>query len=142
MKKRFFLPAVLLAFLCACSATTSNVGIGELAYTPEGNYSFSQYVLINNQELARNLQIVDITGRRLNDLFQAQVQVMNKNDRNYNFEYRFQWFDNNGFEIGSVKEHWTPVLVYGQEVKTIVATAPNPEAVKFRVNLREAHPIR
>ncbi len=129
-------------FLLGCSASTSNVGIGELNYTPEGDYSFSHYVLINNQELSRHLQIVDIKGRKESNLMQAQIQVMNKFDRDYNFEYRFQWFDDKGFEIRSVKEHWTPVLIYGQEVKTLVGTAPNPGAVKFRINIRAAHPVR
>lgn len=145
MKHQRILPVALvvcLAFLFACSASTSNVGIGELVPTPEGNHAFNQYVLINNQELSRHLQIVDIKGRMVNDLMQAQIQVMNKFDRDYNFEYQFQWFDNKGFEIGSIKEHWTPVLIYGQEVKTMVGMAPNPQAVKFRINIRAAHPIR
>ena len=137
-----FVGIVCLAFLFACSASTSNVGIGELVLTPEGNYSFSQYVLINNQELSRHLQIVDIKGGMENNLMKAQIQVMNKFDRDYNFEYQFQWFDSKGFEISSIKEHWTPVLIYGQEVKTLVGIAPNPEAVKFRINIRASHPVR
>ena len=141
---KFFSLILILctALFLGCSASTSNVGIGELAYTPEGNYSFSHYVLINNQELSRHLQIVDINGRMVDNLMQAQIQIMNKFDRDYNFEYRFQWFDSKGFEIGSIKEHWTPVLIYGQEVKSLVGVAPNPEAVKFRINIRAAHPIR
>jgi uncharacterized protein YcfL len=145
MKRYKFFSLIFIAcaaFFIGCSASTSNVGIGELAYTPEGNYSFNHYVLINNQELSRRLQIVDLKGRKENNLLQAQIQVMNKFDRDYNFEYRFQWFDDKGFEIKSVKEHWTPVLIYGQEVKTLVGTAPNPDAVKFRINIRAAHPVR
>ena len=144
--KRFIIFSVGLlfcaAFLFSCSVSTSNVGIGEMIPTPEGNYAFNQYVLINNQELARHLQIVDVKGRMVNNIMQGQVQVMNKFDRDYKFEYKFQWFDGNGFEIRSVKEHWSPVLIYGQEVKTLVGTAPNPEAVKFRLNVRAAHPVR
>ena len=66
---------IFAAFLFGCSASTSNVGIGELVLTPEGNYSFSHYVLINNQELSRHLQIVDLKGRMENNLMQAQIQV-------------------------------------------------------------------
>ncbi|MGA1790553.1 MAG: YcfL family protein [bacterium] len=145
MKHQRILPVVLvvcLAFVFSCYASTSKVGNRELFAAPGGNHAFNQYVLINNQELSRHLQIVDIKGRMVNDLMQAQIQVMNKFDRDYNFEYQFQWFDNKGFEIGSIKEHWTPVLIYGQEVKTLVGMAPNPQAVKFRINIRAAHPIR
>ena len=142
--RKIFRISYVLCFVClmACASSTSNVGVGEFVFTPDGNYSFSNYVLINNQELSRYIQIVDIKGRIVNDLMQAQIEVLNKYDRDYNFEYRFQWYDDKGFEMRSVKEHWIPVLIYGQEAKTLVGIAPNPESVKFRVNIRSAHPVR
>ena len=139
--KKSSIIVVIFLFL-GCTSSVSNVGIGQQTPTGEGDFALSKYVIINNQTLSRRFQIVDIDSRMVNNLMQAQVQIINKYDTDLRFEYKFQWFDNEGFEIAASNEHWTPVLVYGQEVKTLVGLAPKSSATKFKIHIRKEKSIR
>lgn len=130
-----------LTCLFACATSSSDIGIGELVLTPEGDYSMVSNVVLNNPELSGHIQIVDINARMKTDIMEAMVSVINKYDSDYNFEYRYQWFDKDGFEIRSVKEHWRPVLISGKETKVLPGVAPSPEARKFKINIRASHPV-
>ena len=136
--KKIFWFIALSVLVTSCAAnTSSNVGGGQALPQAGGNYAFSNYVLINNRALLRDLQITDIKSKMVDDVMQAQVQVFNKTSRNFSFDYSFNWFDSAGFEIPSVAEHWTPVVINGNEVKTLNGVAPTPDAHQFKVRIRK-----
>ncbi len=118
--------------------TSSNIGGGQALPQKGGDYAYSNYVLINNRALLRDLQITDIKSRMVNGLMQVQVQVLNKSSRNFSFDYSFSWFDAEGFQVFGVGGHWTPVQVTGNEVKSLIGVAPKPEAQQFRVKIRKS----
>ena len=126
-------------FLLSCApVTSSNIGGGQALPREGGDYAYSNYVLINNRALLRDLQITDIKSRMVNGLMEVQVQVLNKSSRNFSFDYSFNWFDNDGFQVFGVDGHWTPVQVTGNEVKSLIGVAPKPEAQQFKVRIRKA----
>ncbi len=126
---------VLFFFISACAPTTSsNIGGGQAL----GNYAFSNYVLINNRALLRNLQITDIKSKMENELLKVQVQVINKTSKNFSFDYSFNWFDANGFQIAGLGEHWTPVIINGNEVKNLIGVGPTSEVRQFKVRIRKS----
>jgi len=135
------LSLIVLIFL-GCTSSVSNVGIGQRSPESQGDYVLGEYIIINNQTLARRLQIIDIDSRIVNQLMQAHVKIMNKYNTDARFEYQFQWFDSKGFEVATVDTYWHPVLIYGQEVKTLVGLAPNPSAAKFKIHIRKEKPIQ
>ena len=53
--------------------TSSNIGGGQALPQKVGDYAYSNYVLINNRALLRDLQITDIKSRMVNGLMQVQV---------------------------------------------------------------------
>ena len=134
--------SIILLVFWGCTSSVSNVGIGQMPSKDHGDHALSKYVIINNQTLARRLQIVDIDSRIVNQLMQAQVQIMNKYNTDAHFEYKFQWFDSKGFEVSNIDDHWTPVLIYGQEVKTLIGLSPDQSASKFKIHIRKEKPIR
>lgn len=140
MLKKLFLFTTCCILISSCSpVTSSNVGVGQALPQGEGgNYAFSNFVLINNKALLRDLQITDIKSKMVNDLLQAQVQVLNKTSRTFSFDYSFTWFDASGFQVTGVGEHWSPVVINGNEVKSLNGVAPTPEANQFKVQIRKS----
>ncbi|MCL6582952.1 MAG: YcfL family protein [bacterium] len=139
MVKKLLLFTVWCLFISACApVTSSNVGSGQALPQGGGNYAFSNFVLINNKALLRDLQITDIKSKMVNNLMQVQVQVLNKTSRTFPFEYSFTWFDASGFQVVGVGEHWTPVIINGNEVKSLNGVAPTGEATQFKVQIRKA----
>ena len=138
VKKLLYLIACGILISSCAPVTSSNIGGGQALPQGKGDYAFSNYVLINNRALLRDLQITDIKSRMVNDLMQVQVQVLNKSSRNFSFDYSFRWFDTQGFQVEGVGEHWSLVVINGNEVKSIIGVAPNPEAQQFKVSIRKS----
>lgn len=132
------LVSIGMLFTGCAANTSSNVGGGQALQQPSGDYAFSNYVLINNRALLRDLQITDIQSKMANDLMQVQVQVLNKTSRNFSFDYSFLWFDGAGFQLEGVGEHWTPVVINGNEVKSLNGVAPTKEVRQFKIRIRES----
>jgi uncharacterized protein YcfL len=130
--------ACCILFSACAPVTSGNVGGGQALPKGGGDYAFSNFVLINNKALLRDLQITDIKSKMANDLMQVQVQVLNKTSRTFTFEYSFNWFDASGFSVVGVGEHWTPVVINGNEVKSLNGVAPTPDASQFKIQIRKS----
>ncbi|MDT8407867.1 MAG: YcfL family protein [Methylococcales bacterium] len=68
-------------------------------------------------------------------LLNVQVEVVNVDIDNQQLYYRFKWLDAQGFTIGG-EEPWKPVLIYGQQRKTLQAIAPGEAVADFRLILQ------
>ncbi|MBN1553065.1 YcfL family protein [bacterium] len=129
--------SVLMVLATGCVRRTSGVqGSASSSVSPSGQVAYSNYVIINNQELSRGIQIVDLKSRYVYDMLQANVIIVNKYNKTLNIQYKFSWFDEAGMEIDVDSSAWTPVILYGNETKTLQGTAPNPSAVEFKINIR------
>ncbi|MEW6380957.1 MAG: DUF1425 domain-containing protein [bacterium] len=137
-KKLLLFVACCLVFSACSRVTSSNVGGGQAMPQGGGSYAFSNFVIINNKALLRDLQITDIKSRMVDNLMQVQVQVLNKTSRTFSFDYSFSWFDASGFQVVGVGEHWTPVVINGNEVKSLNGVAPTPQASQFKVQIRKS----
>lgn len=132
---------VIIAFLAVaitgCLRTTSGLeGASAESRLPDGQAQYSKYVIINNTRLARGLQIVDLRSDYVGDLLRGTVSLVSKYPRTLKAQYSFSWYDATGREIQPGTEPWTPLVLYGNESKTIVAVAPTSEAREFRVRFR------
>ncbi|MEW5800758.1 MAG: YcfL family protein [bacterium] len=137
-KKLLLLAAACCILVSSCApVTSSNVGGGQALPQGGGDYAFSNFVLINNKALLRDLQITDIRQKMVNDLMQVQVQVLNKTSRTFSIQYSFSWFDASGFQVVGVGEHWIPAVMNGNEVKSLNGVAPTPEATQFKIQIRK-----
>ena len=123
--------------IAGCVRTTSGLeGASAEVKTPDGNAQYSKYVIINNQRLARGLQIVDLRSDYVGDLLRGTVSLVSKYSRTLKAQYLFSWYDATGHEIRPGTGAWAPLELYGNESKTIMAVAPTSEAREFRVRLR------
>ncbi|HEY0663570.1 MAG TPA: DUF1425 domain-containing protein, partial [Thiobacillaceae bacterium] len=67
----------------------------------------------------------------------ASVELRNDSNFNYNFEYRFKWFDGAGVEINPEGSAWIPVAIMANETKSVQSLAPNPSGTTFKLFLQE-----
>lgn len=95
---------------------------------------------VSNPRLQKRIEIVSADSRRVtNDLMEARVTLKNWSKKNRSFEYRFQWFDANDFEVSN--SAWTPSLINAREEKSLQATAPSSQALTFKLQVRPSQPV-
>lgn len=134
----FYLAAMISA---GCSdITTSNVAVGEIYEDEEGEVLQKDYV-IKDKTLAKEIEVLDVKARYVGDFLQGLAIVRNRRKYTVEFEYRFEWFDAEGFPIEANVVHWKPDLLYGRESKWLKALCPKPDATGFKVMIREPNPV-
>lgn len=136
------LVAVGLVFFCAaCAKTTvSNVAVGQIEEGAEGQVLKREF-FIKDKNLAKEIQVVDIKARFQGDFLEGQAVLTNRENFTVPFEYKFEWFDGEGFPIETPVVHWAPELLYGKETKWIKALCPVPNAKGFKVLIRQPNPV-
>lgn len=138
MKKRVMC-LIVLALLCVSCAGSApnilNVQVGPMGIR-------NQNVEVNDKFLKRNLSFGDVSLRPLgqgND-FEAQVMLKNESKRDLSFEYRFMWYDAEGYELSSLTA-WIPVRLGAKEPKGFRSPSPGPNAASFKFMVRKPHPL-
>jgi uncharacterized protein YcfL len=126
----------ILVTLSGCSTTAGVEARGKTGWDDEGKRVLEKRVTYESGSLEGDLQIVDLKSAMVNDIMRAQATLRSRDRDTLPFEYRFEWFDANGFEVGT-KEAWKPLLLSGKETKNIQSTAPDPRAREFVLKLRE-----
>lgn len=72
------------------------------------------------------------------DLVKVQVDVYNSRSTTEHFNYKFEWFDDQGMIVDSPMSIWQPRTIQGKETLSLTAVAPNPRARDFRLKLQES----
>lgn len=121
----------LLAALGACSAGMVSEG------KETGPGEFKSRLEVDNPALYARLSIKDVKMRRLGDLLNVQVTLHHVSYFERKYQYRFKWFDADGFEVSAESTAWQPVQLHGKQDYTVEGTAPTPAADKFRIVFRE-----
>jgi uncharacterized protein YcfL len=122
--KKWLILFIFSVFLIGCAESVSN----ETVSNPDRN-------IIKNNYLAQKIEILDHHKRYTNGLLEVMVRIHNKTDKVQEAEYRFVWFDKDGFSIG--KEPWQPITLNGFETTEISSIAHNPNAVDFKFEIRK-----
>ena len=64
--------------------------------------------------------------------------MQNLTQESYDLEYRFEWADDDGFEVEALNV-WTPFTLTPSLIKRIRNTAPAPEATRITFTVRFPH---
>lgn len=135
------LVCLVAALPTACTKrTASNVAVGEIVEGEEGDTLHKDYI-IKDKPLAQKIEVLDVKARYIGDLLQGQAVIRNRKKQTTRFEYKFEWYDEDGFPVESNISLWKPDLLYGQETKWIHATCPRQNAKGFKVMIREPNPV-
>ncbi len=127
------LAAALLATGCATSVNT--VSRAQPQATP--NYVADQRV-ITDSTLGRKVGIVSVNDAKVSgNLLKVQVTLENKSSKPQAFTYKFDWVGQDGMELSGPAGGWKQIQLEGREVRAVSAIATSPNAVDFRMKLRE-----
>lgn len=139
MRRRRSLQLAATALLCgaltACTAASNTLEVTTEKRPPSGPAT-SEYVNIGSASLAREITYGDVITRREGLLLHAQVVLKNTTKHKVNFEYRWEWTDAEGFQLGDTLSAWQPAVINGQEQKLITGVGPGPAAANFRLYIR------
>lgn len=136
------LPVLCLGLLIqgCSSATISNVAIGDVKIGNEGEILKKDYI-IKDRSLAKEIEVLDVKARYVGDFLEGQAILNNKKKTTFEFEYKFEWYDSEGYPIESNVTLWTPDLLYGKEQIWIKALCPKPGATGFKILVRAPNPV-
>ncbi len=129
---------LLVTMVFACAGTAPNI----LSVQAGPSGVSSKQLEINDRFIERNVSFGDISIRPLDTagLYETQVILANESDRDVAFEYRFAWYDAQGFELSQVTS-WLPAVLGAKEAKGFRSTTPGAGAVSFKLMVRKPHPV-
>jgi uncharacterized protein YcfL len=128
--KNVFAGIATVLILTACSSGT--VG----GASPDGdNYATS--IDYNSTMLAMRVKVSDLRTRRADNLLQVGVDLHNHWDSTLDFQYKFKFFDKDGFEVSPDSRSWIPITITGNETAQVQAVSPNPTATTFKIYVQD-----
>lgn len=94
--------------------------------------------------LPGGMAVVDVaTNVNKIDVFSVQIVALApeaswfESDEAAVYNYRFRWFDEQGFEVESAAAVWREKIVYPGERAVFTGVAPSPAAADFLFDIRE-----
>ncbi len=129
----------LVAAFCfgGCSTTGGIEAIGKTTWNQEGAPELSKNVVIKNSNLAGDIEVTDIKSAMVGGLMKAQASLRSKSSEQVQIQYKFDWYDVHGMELGAGSGAWKPFLLSSKQNKTIQGVAPDPRAKEFKLEIRE-----
>ncbi|AJD46603.1 hypothetical protein S7S_00895 [Isoalcanivorax pacificus W11-5] len=82
-------------------------------------------------------ELLEVNRATSGDIVRAQVHLRNKSSFSVDYQYKFRWYDRNGFEIAPEGEPWRPQRASGKAEVRLQAVAPNAAVARFELWLRE-----
>jgi uncharacterized protein YcfL len=79
-----------------------------------------------------------VAVRQEGRLTHAQVELLNDSTRDVSIEYRWEWTDSEGFQLGDTLASWQPAVVAGHARLLLNNAGPGPRASTFRLYIRAA----
>ncbi|MGB0894830.1 MAG: YcfL family protein [Parashewanella sp.] len=103
------------------------------------NLSSSGETRIDDRNVARDVMVAQQRIRLVGSLLQGSAIITSQYEKDQVVEYRFTWFDAQGFAVDADSQSWTPVELHGKQRVQVISVAPNPQAIKFNVYVRKSH---
>ena len=114
-----------ILWLSGCRSTVNTV-----EYVPS---SLGNRILITDTALAKSVHLVAIDENGQNPL-KVQVKLENTTNSVKHFNYKFEWFDENGTFL-TQSALWRPCQIEGRETICLTAVAPTNKATNFKLKL-------
>jgi uncharacterized protein YcfL len=124
-----------LATLAALALVSCATVREPVAMTAETGPDDSLHLAVHDPSIAKRIALGNVFTDMESGLLRARVTLANKGKRDLPVEYQFQWIDAAGDEIPNAEEPWQPLLLRGYESAVVSATATDPAAATFRINL-------
>jgi uncharacterized protein YcfL len=123
------------ALLCGAALT-----LGACAHDTSGLWASSAgEQRVDNSSLGGDLTLAQLDSRRAGQLLQGLAVLTSKTAKDQQLQYKFSWFDAQGYSLEDEGQSWKPVTLHGRQALQLVALAPNANAVRFEVYVRKTY---
>ena len=116
-----------------CAANTVPVNATTTESTPQEDAAFAKRV--NSSRLKGKIVITSAKKFEDGNMLTAQVGLRSRVNKTLKLQYRFVWFTATGRQLDS-SFAWMPFMMYGKEETYLKATAPDPRAAEYSVDIR------
>lgn len=96
-----------------------------------------QRIVVSSRALDRRVRFGEVVSRKEGLILHVQVSLENTTSSVVPFEYRWEWTDGSGFQLGDTLSSWQPAVLNGNERKLMTGTGPGPSATSFRLYVRD-----
>ncbi len=141
---RWFL-AGLLALAAAvgagtgCNTTHHQVNTVEPANPNYTRRNIEDKRIVRDSSTARSVNVLNvIEGSTPDGLLRIGVEVQNSRSKSFRFNYRFDWFDGQGFPFGTPATTMVSQQLEGGQILVLSAVAPNSTVRDFRLSIQES----
>ena len=95
-------------------------------------------VVVNAPGLGEQLRYGEIVARREGRVLRVQVALENETRDDLAVEYRWEWTDPDGFQLGDALSVWQPLVLGGRQRALVTSVGPAPSASDFRLYVRRS----
>lgn len=120
--------------LAGCNSPVNTIGPAAPEAVP---LTVESRIQVFDEKLNLRLSLVQVAEAESNGFRQVQVTLANRQVRPQEFAYQFEWIRANGMAIQDPAPVWRGARIQGGETIELQSTAPRPDAVDFRLKLRE-----
>ncbi|CAA0079962.1 Uncharacterised protein [BD1-7 clade bacterium] len=108
-----------------------------VACSSTGSKKAPPAVQVSNPQADRYVSIGNMLHRLKGDIMQFSVEVQNKANNTVKLQYKFKFFDADGFEVASQGRPWAPLVLHAKETTNVQAVAPDMSVKSAKLFIRE-----
>ncbi len=140
---RLLLSTLLLGGLAlagsGCNTTKHQVNTVEPANPAYVRRNIEDKRIVRDSTTARAVAVLNvIEGSTPDNLLRIGVEVQNNRKKSFRFNYRFDWFDSQGFPVSTPASTMVSQQIEGGQILVLTAVAPNPGVRDFRLSIQES----
>lgn len=133
---------MLLALVAAAGCTTTTrhqVNTVEPANPAYVRRNVEDQRIVRDKSTARSVAVLNvIEGTTPEGLTRIGVEVQNLDSRVFRFNYRFDWFDSQGFPVKTPATTMVSQQLEAGQMLILTSVAPHPEARDFRLTVQKS----
>lgn len=130
MKKNLILAILLLQVGCNSPSIKGDNRVNFVQNFP--------HVIILGKQLQKEIQVSKASERNIDNRHkEVMIEVNSTIDTENMFEYRFVWYDAEGFEVGDSMSIWEEHWIQGRSVDRIAEPAPTSTVKTYKCYLKK-----
>ncbi|MBX3745283.1 MAG: DUF1425 domain-containing protein [Verrucomicrobiae bacterium] len=129
----------VVAFAAGCNTSRHQVNTVEPANPHYVRQPIEDKRILRDRNVSRSVAILTvIEGVTPEGLQRIGVEVQNRRTQSFRFNYRFDWFDLQGFPVNTPTATMISRQIEGGQILVLDSVAPHPHARDFRLTLQES----
>lgn len=125
--RKFISASILALLVSACAPHTAGVMA-----------SSTGEVRVDNRSFGSEVSIEQLKSRQQGGFLQGSGLIISKVATDLHLQYKFTWYDINGYAIDNSGVAWEPLRLFGKQQVQVSGLSPNASAVRYDLYVREA----